>query len=42
MMALLRYYSHFTLDVDNLSDDDLAKEWGRLMFALKQTGQANG
>jgi hypothetical protein len=39
MMALLRYFSHFSLDVDNLTDDELAKEWGRLQFSLKQTGQ---
>lgn len=41
MMALLRYFSHFTLDVDNLTDDELAKEWGRLDYALKTT-KGNG
>jgi len=38
-MALLRYFSHFTLDVDNMSDDDFAKDVGRLYFALEATGQ---
>jgi len=39
MMALLRYYSHFTLDVENLTDDQLAKEWGYLVYSLEQTNQ---
>jgi len=39
MIALLRYFSHFTLDVDNLSDDDFAKTWGQLQYSLEQTGQ---
>jgi hypothetical protein len=41
MIALLRYFSHFTLDVENMTDDELAKNWGQLQYALKQTGQYN-
>ena len=39
MLALLRYFSHFTLDVDNMSDEDFYRDWGRLKYALKITGQ---
>jgi len=38
-MSLLSYYSHFTLDVDNMNDDDIAKHWGRLQYSLEQTNQ---
>ena len=39
MMALLSYYSHFTLDVDNMDDTELAKKWGYLVYSLEQTNQ---
>jgi len=41
MIALLRYFSHFTLDVENMSDDELAKNWGQLKWGLISTGQYN-
>lgn len=35
--AYIRCYLH--LDPDQLTDDQLAKEWGRLEYWLKKTGQ---
>jgi hypothetical protein len=35
----MAYYSQFRIEPDNLSDDDFAKMWNRLEFALKTTGQ---
>jgi len=39
MIALLCYYSNFMVDFDNMPDDQLAKKWGQLQFALEKTGQ---
>jgi hypothetical protein len=39
MIALLRYFSHFTLDCENMTDDELAKTWGQLKYALTKTNQ---
>jgi hypothetical protein len=41
MIALLRYFSHFSVDVDNLNDDDFAKMWGQLQYSLEKTGYYN-
>jgi hypothetical protein len=37
--ALLRYYSHFTLDPDKMDEDEFYKAVCQLQYSLKQTGQ---
>lgn len=38
MIALLRYFSHFRLDPETMSDEDFAKAWGQLQYGLEKTG----
>jgi hypothetical protein len=40
--ALLRYYSHFVLDPDEMTDEQFCKAWGQLYYSLQQTGQIEG
>lgn len=37
LAALMRFYLH--INPDELDDDQFAKEWARLKWVLKQTGQ---
>jgi hypothetical protein len=41
MCSLICYYSHFTIDPDLLSDDEFAKVWGRLFYALNKLGHVD-
>lgn len=41
MLALLAFHSKFSLDVDNMSDDEIVLAWNRLQYGLTKNGQYN-